>query len=531
MTAPEIWLRGGMIVDGTGSAPFLADVALLGDKISRVTPPGVIRAQPDQEVNCAGLTVVPGFIDMHTHSDLSFLLDPSADSKVMQGVTTEVVGNCGFSAFPVNMNRQTVLAEFLCGLGVPLVDISWQDFDGYAAAIEACQPVMNVAPLVGHGALRIAVGGTEDIAVDSAVLGQMKTILRDSLEQGAFGLSTGLTYIPSRFAAPPEIHALAEIVKGHDGLYATHVRATIDTFDTIEETIDVGRASGVRVQYSHVAINDPRMWGRAEDVLERFQRAVDLGIDIRYDVYPYDASASSLTQYLPTWLQTGGEDGLRHLLSNKQSFRAARREYANGLFGNVPWNWDLVMVSLAGAGAEDLEGKTIADAATLRNTTPEDLCLQLCADYGNQVQVVLFYRSEEDVNAFVRHPLAIIGSDGNAMPITAPGRPHPRSFGAHARLMQRYVVERNHLSLADAVHKATLAAAHRLGVRDRGTIAAGASADIVALDLPSVRETATWTEPCRLATGVQEVWVNGVLTVSGGTQTGRRAGRVLRHLS
>lgn len=531
MTDFEIWLRNGLIIDGTGDTPFVGDVAIKGDTINHVTPPGAMRSHPHEEIDCTGLAVVPGFIDIHTHSDLSFVLDPAANSKLMQGVTTEVVGNCGFSPFPVSDQRRHTLSEFLSGLGIPRLVIPWSDFDGYADAIEACRPIMNVAPLVGHGTLRIATVGMEDVPIDRRHLGQMESTLSDCLERGAFGLSTGLSYVPSRFAGPPEIHALARVLRKYDALYATHARSTADPFETFDEAIDVGKITDVRVQYSHLALNDPVMWGRAGDVIERFQQAVNSGVDIRYDVYPYDASASALTQYLPAWLQEDGEEGLQRLLSDPGNFAKACDELGTGLFGITPWDWDRVVVSLTGPDDRTLEGKTVSESADLHGVTPEELCLRLVARHGNRARVILFYRTEADVTTFLTHPLAILGSDGSAMPVAAPGCPHPRSFGAHARLLQRYVTEHGHLSLAQAVHKATSAPAHQVGIEDRGLIAVGTRADISVFHIESIRETATWTQPCKLAAGVREVWVNGERVVAGGELTGSRAGRVLRRRS
>ncbi|GAA5107529.1 D-aminoacylase [Haloechinothrix salitolerans] len=531
MTGTETWLRGGTIVDGTGAAPRIGDVAIRGDRISRVTPPGVVPAHPSDEIDCIGLTVTPGFVDIHTHSDLSFVHHPSAPSKVMQGVTTEVVGNCGFSPFPAHPHRREALIGFLRGIGVPRTNIPWSDFAGYADVVDAYRPVMNVAPLAGHGALRIAATGTDDVTVDGDILRTMERLLRECLDQGAFGLSTGLSYVPSQFAGPDEINALARVVRDHDALYATHARATPDPFDSFDEAIGVGKATGVRVQYSHLALNDPRMWGRADDVVAHFQHAADAGIDVRYDVYPYDASASSLTQYLPAWVQAGGEDGIRRQLADRTGFARARDDLAKGLYGTIPWDWERVVVSLAGPDDEALEGRSIAHGAERYGMTPEELCLRLAMRYGNRAQVVLFYRAEADVAAFLAHPLAIVGSDGTAMPVTAPGRPHPRSFGSHARLLHRYVADEGRLTLADAVHKSTLAPAQRIGITDRGVLTEGARADIAVLDATAVRDTATWTDPCQLASGVRDVWVNGEHTIASGTPTGHRAGHVLRRAS
>jgi N-acyl-D-amino-acid deacylase len=525
MTEFDLWLRDGLIVDGTGRRPFLGDIGIVGDRIVAVGQLG--SPQTASTVDCAGHVVVPGFIDIHTHSDLSFVLDPLASSKLVQGVTTEVTGNCGFSPFPVSGSRRTLHAEFIRGLGTPLIDITWDDFDGYARMLAARRPVMNVAPLVGHGALRIAVAGNENVAVDDKLISGMAALLREALEQGAFGLSTGLTYVPSGFAGEREIEQLACLVRECDALYATHARAT-PAFETFDEVIDVGRATGVRVQYSHVALNDPRMWGRADEVTARFQRAVDAGVDIRYDVYPYPASASSLTQYLPDWVQEGGEAAMRALPTSGERFRAACEQLAQGLYGTIPWNWDRVVLSLTGPGDEHLEGCSIADAAAKESCSPEELCLRLAARHGNSVQVVLFYRNEGDVSEFVRHPLAVIGSDGNAMPTDVPGRPHPRSFGTHARLLERYVIQEGHLPVEEAVHKSTQAPARRLGIQDRGVLATGMFADVAVLDLGNVRETASWTRPCQLAEGVREVVVNGERVVADSRLTGVRSGRVLR---
>lgn len=530
MTRVDVWLCNGLVVDGSGAPGRVGAVGLKGDLIVEVIEQhqGMIPRDANM-IDCSGLVVAPGFIDIHTHSDVSLLLDPVADSKVTQGVTTEVVGNCGFSAYPVTPERRDQLTELLRGLGTPSTDPMWTDFDGYATALSASRPVMNLAPLVGHGALRIAVMGTGDVPVRDDMIDEMARILRENLDQGAFGLSTGLTYVPSRFAAEREIHALARVVWDSDALYATHARATASFFGSFAEAIEVGRRTNVRTQYSHVALNDPRTWGRAGEVTDLFQRSFESGIDIGYDVYPYDASASSLAQYLPSWVQEHGEGGIAELLSDDRCFERARHELAQGLFGTIPWDWERVVVSLAGPESESLEGEGISSAAARYAMSPEELCLRLVARHGNSVQVVLFYRAEADVAEFLAHPLAVVGSDGSAMSVHAAGRPHPRSFGAHARLFRRYVVERKKLSLADAVRKSTSAAANRLGISDRGILARGMKADIAVFDPAGMRDNATWTQPCQLASGVRDVWVNGELVVANGAVTGRRPGRVLRH--
>jgi N-acyl-D-aspartate/D-glutamate deacylase len=527
----DLVIRGGTVVDGTGCAPFSADVAVLGDAISTITRPAETLADLPvaHSVDATGLVVTPGFVDMHTHSDVSLISTPAAASKVVQGVTTEVVGNCGYSAFPASEGRVRSLEELLDGLGTGALPVRWRDLDGYAAAIEAARPVTNLVPLVGHGALRVAAAGTADVPVTEDLLRRLRRLLRIALEQGAFGLSTGLTYVPSRFAGPEEVHALAAEVAHRDGLYVTHARAWAGSgFAQVTEALDVGRTTGVKVQYSHAALNDPRLWGRAGDVLALFQCAREEGVDAGFDVYPYDASASALTQYLPGWLLEDGVPGLVRRLGRRADRARARHELAAGLFGGIPWDWDRVLLSQTGPGTRHLEGHSVRQAAAEEQRTPEDLVLDLCARYGHRVQVVLFYRDERDVRVFLASPLAIVGSDGSSMPLDAPGHPHPRNFGAHARLLERYVLAHGLLSLVEAVHKCTGAPAERLGLADRGRVEVGCRADLAIFNPRQVRETATWTRPRQLAAGMRHVLVNGVPVVADGRLTGARPGRLLR---
>ncbi|MFD4191828.1 N-acyl-D-amino-acid deacylase family protein [Amycolatopsis thermoflava] len=513
-------------MDGTGAPAFTGDVAFSGDRILSVTRTAGTASPAREILDCEGLVVAPGFIDAHTHSDISFFLYPDADSKITQGVTTEVVGNCGFSAFPVRDERREMLEEFVRGLGFPRVPVRWRDYSEYAGELQRQQPATNVAALVGHGALRIAVSGSHDVVTDEDLLGAMARELREALEQGAFGLSTGLTYVPSRFITPPEKNRLLEVVRDHDGLYATHARAD-PGLAPFAEAIRLCSTTGTRLQYSHAALNDPADWGRAEEVVRLFEIAVEHGVDARYDVYPYAASASALTQYLPAWLQERGESAMRKSLADEVVRRAAALDLSRGLFGRIPWDWSRVLISLAGQDDRDLEGRTVREAAAARDCTPERLVVRLCGRYGNSAQVALFYRSEADVAEFIRHDLSTIGSDGSSLPLTAPGRPHPRNYGAHARVLERYVADGT-LTLEKAVHKCTQAVADRLRLRDRGVLAEGAYADIIVFDPGRTRETATWTRPNSLAAGMRGVWVNGRPAVLHEQPTGVRAGVVLR---
>ncbi len=525
----DVLIRGAAVVDGTGHPRGAGDVAVTGAEIV-----GVGRLaeslRAGRVIEAPGLVTCPGFIDIHTHSDLSLVLDPRAESKVHQGVTTEVVGNCGFSPFPLNAERRPLLRGLMAMVGDAPAELAWRDLEGYASALQARAPAVNVAPLVGHGALRIAVMGLEDRRPRDDELRALRWLLGEALEQGAFGLSTGLTYVPSRFAEEPEIQALAGVLSTHGRLYATHARTGADrALAAVVEAIGFARRSGARLQYSHAALNEPAWWGRAADVTEVFERARQGGVDVGFDVYPYAASSSALTQYLPVWVQAGGEAAMASRLGDSEVKLRAESELSDGWGGGIPWLWDRVVLASAEAADEFSPGRSILALAEDAGMRPSELVLDLCARFGNQVQVVLFYRTEEDMLTFLRHPLAVVGSDGNALPLDlGERRPHPRSFGTYPRILGRYVREQRALGLEDAIHKMTGAAADRLGLRDRGRLAPGMAADIVVFDPERILDRAEFGAPGRAPEGIVHVLVNGQLAVESGRATGARSGRVLR---
>ncbi len=524
----DLLLRGATVVDGTGTEPFRADVAVTGDRIVAVGELAEVRAA--RTIDLHGQIVTPGFIDIHTHSDVSLLLDPAGESKVLQGVTTEVTGNCGFSAFPFSPDRLDLHADHLARIGDDPVDLTWHDLDGYAARLAANPPAMNVAPLVGHGTVRVAVMGVDQRRPTDAELAQMQRLVAESLDQGAFGMSTGLTHIPSGYGDTDEVRELVRVVADRDALYATHSRATPgEGFPAIDEAISTCRDVGARLQASHAAINEPAKWGRAADYIALLEAAEKNGLDVSFDVYPYDASSSSLTQYLPAWTQEGGTEGMRDLLSDRSTRERAERELAAGWMNGIPWFWDRVVISRSGPGREDCVGLSIEEAASRAGVDPAAFTLDLCLEHGNSVQVVLFYRTEADMTAFLAHRLSVVGSDGSAVPLDQGGlKPHPRGFGTFPRILGRYVRDQQLLSLSDAVHKMTGAVAARLQLPDRGTIREGAAADLVSFDADTVIDGATFAEPAQPPVGISHVVVNGAVVVDDGVQTSARPGRVLR---
>lgn len=526
---PVLVLRGGTVVDGTGADPRLADVRLAGGLVTEVAAPGGVATEGADVVDATGTWVLPGFIDVHTHSDMSLVIDGRGESKIGQGVTTEVVGNCGFSAYPISADRRAEHLALLAGIGDPPTDVDWDDFAGYAAALERGGTAVNVAALVGHGQLRLAVLGADDVPAGPDALAAMGALLQDALDQGAYGMSTGLTYVPSRFADAAELTALCRVLADNDALYATHARGSGAA--SVEETVRLARDTGVRAQYSHLAINDPARWGSAAELLAIIDGARADGLDVAADVYPYAASASALTQYLPTWVQTGGVAALQERLGDPVVAARAEDELARGWGpgGRIPWFWDKVVVSRGDGLSGVVDGETIEAAAARIGVPPARLVLDLVREGGNRVQVILFYRTEQDMRTFLAHPHTLVGSDGYALPYEQPDRrPHPRAYGTHVRVLGRYVRDEPVVGLADVVHRMTGAVAERLGISDRGVLRPGAAADVVVVDPETVIDRATFTDPGQPPDGVRLVVCNGWPVVRDGVQSDRRPGMVLR---
>jgi N-acyl-D-amino-acid deacylase len=516
----DLVIRGAEVIDGTAAPRRRADVGVQNGRIQAIgpIPPDACAARV---IDGRGRVLAPGFIDIHTHSDLHLVDDGLGESKLRQGVTTEVTGNCSFAPFPIEPARRELHLDHLAR-ATAAVPPSWTDLAGYAQALASAGLGLNVAPLAGHGTLRVAAMGVDQRPPTGDELGRMTRDLDRALEQGAWGMSTGLTHVPSAYGQFEEVATLAAVLARRGALYATHCRDTTG----LDESIELGRRTGVRVEHSHMAINDPALWGGAGRQMEQLEAAREQGIDIVCDVYPYDASSSSLTQHLPPWLQAGGTAAMRDRLADGPTRSRALRDMARGWFTGIPFLWDRFMI------AETPDGygiaQTIQTLAAESGADPYEFTLGLCERYGNKVSVVIFYRDERDVEVFLAHPLSVIGSDGNAMPLHQPrARPHPRSFGTFPRVLGRYVRERKTMSLEQAVRKMTGEPARRLGLRDRGTIKEGQAADLVLFDPATVADTAGFGVAPTAPAGIDLVTVNGTVMVDRGALGRERPGQVL----
>lgn len=519
----DVIFKNARVLDGTGAPWFRADVAVSNGFIVRV---GKVEGAARETVDATGLYLCPGFIDAHSHSDLPLVENPTADSKVLQGVTIEVTGQCGSSAAPRGLGLRKRNRDGQAGAGTASTGATastkdeqdtpprWTDMVSYMDLLESQGISLNVAPLVGHGTVRRQVMGSERRPPTNEELHMMKKLVSQALEQGAFGLSTGLIYVPGRFSDTAEIIELAKVVAQHGGVYFTHMRNEGPRLkEGLEEAIRIGNEANVPVQISHFKVMGQANWGTIGDAIAMVERAREACLDITADQYPYIASSTGLGSPVP--VSTLGEPGVRQ--------KALEALKARG-------NWDkIVVASLGNPDDQRFTGKSIREAGQMQGVSSAEAALGLLERNRGVVQIVNFAMSEDDVRTVMRVPWAMAGSDGRAYNIkTATGQPHPRSYGTFVRILGRYVREYGVLRLEEAVRKMTSLPAMRLGLQDRGILREGMRADLVLFDAETVVDNATFAEPHRYPSGVSRVLVNGVTVVENGVHTGRRPGLVLR---
>lgn len=527
----DLLLSGGTLIDGTGAPARTADVGIVNDRIVAV---GDLRGREShQSLDVSGLFVTPGFVDIHAHSELTLLADGRGASKVRQGVTTEISGMCGFSAAPLLGQARDELPVLLNRLRLKP---DWETMADYLTRLEGKGVALNFGTLVGHGMLRYAVLGGADRPADPSEREAMARLLSQALEEGGLGLSSGLFYAPGFYADHEEIAALARVAAAYNGLYATHIRnESAGLRASLQEAIAVGRATGVRVEVSHLKIADRTQWGQAERLLAWLDEVRAEGVDLGWDQYPYSASSTSLDAVVPPPFHAGGtaamlarfrEPGVRAEIAQALT-SGASSEWENTLQGP---HWESIMLSLYPPQPE-LEGQTIAVIAKAAGRDPLEVALDLIVESEAQAGMVHFCMDEEDVATILRHPHTAVITDSEALAADGPlaeGVPHPRGYGTYPRVLARYVRERGLLTWEEAIRKMTSLPAGRVGLRDRGVVREGAFADLVVLDPQRVADTATFTQPHQYPEGIRHVLVNGRFAVYEGEQTQERAGRVLR---
>ena len=529
----DVLFRGATIHDGLGSRPRRGDVAVAGDRI--VAPDSDQVGSRTRIIDADGLVVAPGFIDLHSHADCTLPAFPGAINSISQGVTTEVIGNCGYTPAPVSPIAERA-AELRLQTGAigPDLDWSWTSFGSYLDRLDAARPAHNVVPLVGFGALRIAAMGMADRPATAAEVAHMQAGLDDALDAGAWGLSTGLVYPPGAFATGDEVVAVGRGLSTRDALYASHIRSEGDDLvEAVDEAIAIGSALGVRVEISHLKSLGVANHGRVGLALERIDRARATGGRVTFDAYPYIAGSTMLSQILPPWLHDAGQEDLIVRLRSADVRARIRRDLETGLprFANYSVSsggWDKVMI----AAVQDpalrwAEGRTVAELAATRDTDPLEVVCDLLVDDRAATVMIVFMMREDDVDEVLAHPAAGIGSD--QLGVTSDtARVHPRSYGTFARILGLAARGEGPLDLATAIRRMSGQSAATLGLVDRGRVAAGAIADLVAFDPSRVSDASTYADPTALATGIETVLIGGEFALDGGQVVDRGLGRVIR---
>ncbi|MCL6474582.1 MAG: D-aminoacylase [Firmicutes bacterium] len=525
----DLILRGGTVVDGTGAPPVAADVGIVGERIAAI---GDLReAQAHCVLEVAGLCVAPGFIDIHTHSDISLLYNPQQTSALVQGITTQVVGNCGIAMGLIT--DEPIFAYERRWLAPYGIRVTWQGrLARFHERVLETGTATNIIPQVAHGTLRKRVMCMERRPPTSDELRRMQALIEQAVEDGVWGFSTGLEYAPGSYAQTEEIIALAKTAARFGLFYSTHLRDEADhLLEAVQEALLIGEEAGIPVQLSHHKADGERNWGLVQRTLQMVEEARARGLDVMLDEYPYDAYLTSLlTGILPDWATEGGPDAI---VTRLQSPGIREQIKAEILTLHPDWehetHWHRVVIAVA-RNHRDLQGHSIAQIARERGCHPLDCVLDILIEEHTFVSAARFTLSEQDVQTVLRHPLTMIGSDAIA---TAPlgkmsvDRVHPRNYGTFPRVLGRYTRELRLLTLQEAVYKMTGLPAQRLGLRDRGVLREGTVADITVFHPLTVADRATFDEPHQIPAGIEYVFVAGKTALEHGVPTGVRAGTVL----
>ena len=521
----DLVLRGAHVLDGTGRQGLDVDVAVTGDRITAVganLPSGV------SEIDLQGLVLSPGFIDVHSHADLSLLVNNKAESRIRQGVTLEIVGQDGNSIGPwSDRGFEDTRDSYRNRYGI---ELDFRDPVGFLDRIDRERPAVNVGTMVGNGALRGLVVGYSDRPATEAEMSAMRSLLSEQIAGGCVGLSSGLEYTPSGLANLEELVGLASVLRGTGYPYASHMRNEDDRLlAAIEEALHVGRLANVPVQISHLKAQGQRNYWKADAALKLLEQARADGVDVHFDRYPYTAYATGLSNLFPSEYRADGNQAFLNRL--RDSEYASRLEKACREKVALLGDWNSVQISSTGASTSWARGGLVGDLARARGIEAYDLTLELLEENAGSVGMIGHGMSEENTAKILAHPLGMLCSDGGSY---APygslgsGSPHPRGYGSFPRFLGHYVRETGALDLESAIHKVTQMPAKKLQLRDRGIIAPGAYADLVAFDPTTVADQATFDNPHQYPLGIPIVIVNGVVTLRDGEHTGNLGGRAVR---
>ena len=526
----DILLHNARILDGTGNPWFYGNIGIRDQRISHI---GNFQGEASQNLDVGGLVVCPGFIDIHSHADLEILACPQAQNMIQQGVTTEVTGNCGQSPAPVHPETLEQLQQYL-GHSSQDLDWDWHSLEEFWGKARNQGLLTNIAPLVGQGTVRNAVMGFAQRKPAAKELEEMKRLVSLAMEDGAFGLSSGLIYPPGLFTEAEEMIELARVVQQFDGIYASHVRSeTGNILQAYEEAIRVGRASGVKVQISHHKACGRDNWGKVAQTLKLIEEARRSGLDVSCDQYPYTAACTHLSAFLPPWSHEGGVPALLKRLQSPfdrnriKQWIQDRDDWENGI---KQVGWDRIVISqVACAEDQSLLGRNLQEIVQEKQSDPFEWLFDFLLRNQADVRIFSFGVCEEDLIRVMQHPSTMVGTDAGAVPEQPVAKPHPRNYGVYPKILGEYVRQKQILPLEEAIRKMTSFPAQKLGLHDRGLLRAGNWADLVIFDPNTIIDGAGYHGEAWKPQGILAVIVNGTIVVHHGEFTGKTPGKILRH--
>lgn len=524
----DLLIQNVNLYDGTGQPPCTADVAIEGERIAAIElsdGQGIPPQSARQILSGQSLCLAPGFVDIHSHSDLALLVCTTADSKIHQGITTDVFGNCGESAFPISPKNRQDYQQSLKSIGA---ELAWESISDYRKLLENTPISVHAMTLVGHASVRSAVMGYEDRPPTSDELKAMEHEVEKAVEEGAVGLSTGLQYPPGRFAAREEVMALANAARRKGGIYTTHMRCEgDDLMESIEETLDVTRQTGIPTIISHLKASGRPNWGKVAHAITQIEIARRQGFPVVFDRYPYLASSTTLDIYMPAWAQSGGKEQLTERLKSGDEKLFA--EYRSLVETQSGWE-NILIVDTPAQDANSLIGKSVAQIASERGKEGWRTAIDLLIEGNCRVDMCNFSMCQEDTDRVLAHPYCMIGTDASiASNQGALGRrkPHPRAYGTFPRFLSEYVRDRHLLSVEEAIRRMSALPAEVLGLKQRGLVKKGYYADLVVFQLERLEDHARFGDPHHFPGGIVHVLVNGQPVILDGKHTGARPGQFL----
>lgn len=521
----DIIIKNGYILDGTGKNEYPGDIGIKYGKIISIENPGIFSDESAlQIIDASGLKISPGFIDIHSHTDTGLFINPKAESKIRQGVTTEAAGQDGGSVAPRKPKEKN--DEFD-------TNKNWESFSDFFKLLEENKTAVNFLTFVGQGTIRGYVVGQDDRPATKDEIEKMKALIIESLEQGVFGVSSGLEYTPGSFANTDELIEVCSVMKEHGGFYTTHMRNEDDrVIEAINEAIAVGRKAGIPVNISHLKLQGKANWHKFEEAIGLIENANNTDMRVTMDRYPYTAFSTGLSNLFPLWSRDGGTQKFLQRLENPVDL-IKMKEHVLSRVASLS-SWDAVLI--AGVSREDnkfYEGLTIQQITDKSNEDPFEFTRQLLLSENGRVSMCGFGMSEENTKRILAHPLCMVASDGSARATygkLSEGSPHPRSYGTFPRFLGRYVREDQIVSLPEAIRKLTLLPAETLGLNDRGKIAEGMFADIVCFNYNTIIDKADYVNPHQYPEGIPYVIVNGEIVINKGEHTGKLPGKILKRV-